>query len=126
MEPFFKGVKDDYCTEIEQTPDDGFVVAGTTDSYGTGGNNTFLVELNAHGDEGWFTTFGGQGYDHDIGLSRGADGGFTVATLSCAPSGTAANCTIGVIHTDSVGNERGKDGHSGPRGCNRYGVYHVG
>jgi hypothetical protein len=105
---FLKGVNNDYCTAIVQTPDDGFVVAGTTDSFGTGGNDTFLVQLNAHGDEGWFTTFGGQGYDHDIGLSRRTDGGFTVATLSCNPSGTAANCTIGVIHTDSGGNELGR------------------
>ena len=105
---FLKGANNDYCTAIVQTSDDGFVVAGTTDSFGTGGNDTFLVQLNAHGDEGWFTTFGGQGYDHDIGLSRRTDGGFTVATLSCNPSGTAANCTIGVIHTDSGGNELGR------------------
>ncbi|MGB7789191.1 PEGA domain-containing protein, partial [Methanoregula sp.] len=80
----------------------------TTDSYGTGGNETFLVQLNAHGDEGWFTTFGGEGYDRGIGLSRMADGGFTVATLSCNPSDTATNCTLGVIRTDSRGNELGR------------------
>ena len=91
-------MKNDYCTAIEQTPDDGFIVEGTTDSYVTGGNETFLVQLDAHGDEGWFTTFGGRGYDRGIGLSRMADGGFTVATLS-SPFHTATNCTLGVIRT---------------------------
>jgi hypothetical protein len=114
---FVKGTQDDYASAIVQTPDDGFVVAGTTDSFGNGGNDTFLSQLTAHGDEGWFATFGGPGNDRGITLSKRASGGFAVGTISCMPEGASANCTAVLIRTDSGGNEQGRSAVPVPEGA---------
>jgi hypothetical protein len=105
---FFKGSKNDVINAIVQTPDDGFIAAGTTASFGAGDNDTFLIKLNAHGDEEWFTTFGGQGDERGIALSPGTGGEYTLARSSCSPGGVSRNCNVAIIRTDSQGKEMGR------------------
>src|SRR6185436_16704036 len=44
---------------VEQTSDAGYIVAGTTSSFGAGGTDFYLVKTNVSGDTLWTRTYGG-------------------------------------------------------------------
>jgi len=60
---FFNGEKNDFISFINQTEDGGYIIAGTTESYGPpGGQHPFLLKMNEFGNKEWFTAFeSGQG-----------------------------------------------------------------
>ena len=58
---------------------DGYVIAGTTFSYGPGYDAMWLLKLDATGEQVWSRTFGGDSNDWGHALARTADGGFVVA-----------------------------------------------
>ena len=56
---FFKGEKNDFARFIRQTEDGGYIIAGTTESYGINGvPSTYLHKMNEFGNKEWFTTYG--------------------------------------------------------------------
>jgi hypothetical protein len=51
-----------YC--VRPTSDGGFIVAGSTESYGAGQSDFYLVKTNALGDSLWTRTYGGHHYEY--------------------------------------------------------------
>jgi hypothetical protein len=103
---FFQGKADDFATGLAQTPDEGFIVTGTTRSFGAGREDIFLLKLNGKGDEEWFTTFGGAEQDTAGSLALAPGGGFVIFGTSCPAQGPASSCTPVIIRTDDKGKER--------------------
>ena len=64
---------------IMQTPDDGFVVAGWTVSFGAGEADAWVLKLDSDGGVQWQSAFGGPGIDRVFSVSRASDGGYVVA-----------------------------------------------
>ncbi|MCJ7443654.1 MAG: hypothetical protein MUO26_03840 [Methanotrichaceae archaeon] len=62
----FGGSKDDVGMSLVQTRDEGYVIAGRTNSYGSGGADIWLLKVDSQGKELWNRTFGGQ--KDDVGL----------------------------------------------------------
>jgi hypothetical protein len=56
---------DDYAYSVKQTADGHYLVAGTTEGYGAGGSDAFLIKTDALGSRIWFRPYGGR-YD-DLG-----------------------------------------------------------
>ena len=48
---------------ITRTKDNGFILAGSTMSYGEGSNDMWVVKINNSGDTAWTKTFGGSSND---------------------------------------------------------------
>ncbi|MFC1860188.1 PKD domain-containing protein [Chloroflexota bacterium] len=71
----FGGSGYDYGRFIYQTTDGGYTVAGTTDSYGAGLRDFYLVKSDATGNVEWEQTFGGVSYETDLSAQQTADGG---------------------------------------------------
>ena len=69
----------DHCTSLIQTADDGFALAGYTESFGAGGEDFWLVRVDEDGDSLWSRSFGGEGDDGCYSLIQTADGGFALA-----------------------------------------------
>jgi len=76
---FYGGFGRSECRSIVQTPDGGYALAGTTNSFGAGGNDYWLLRINATGDSLWSCTFGGEGDDYCYSVAQTSDGGFALA-----------------------------------------------
>ncbi len=72
------GHNSDVCYSIIQTEDNGYVLAGSTDSYGAGGSDMWLVKIDKNGDPEWNTTFGGTGSESCFSLVQTEDNGFAL------------------------------------------------
>lgn len=81
----FGGTGRDYGQSVVQTMGDGgFVVAGYTLSFGAGGEDMWLVQVDMNGDLVWQKTLGGSSSDVAYSVQQTLDGGFIMTghTLS--------------------------------------------
>jgi hypothetical protein len=99
----FGGENNEFGQSVQQTSDGGFVVAGTTGSFGTGSGAVYLVKTDASGDELWSKTFGGSGYDSGNSLQQTGDGGFIIAGTT--DSFGAGDTDVYLVKTDANGTE---------------------
>ncbi len=56
----FGGQGNDIGYSVQQTADEGLIIAGRTDSWGSGGLDGWLIKTNIEGHEEWNYTFGGE------------------------------------------------------------------
>jgi regulation of enolase protein 1 (concanavalin A-like superfamily) len=64
---------------VTQSADGGFVVAGTSSSYGSGGYDVYLIKVNSLGDTLWTRTYGSTGWEQGSSIARTSDDGYIVA-----------------------------------------------
>ena len=72
----------DYGWDIHALPDGNFVVSGTTDSYGNGGEDVWVLKINQNGDTLWTATFGGTGEDQGRGIAVDDSGKIYISAKS--------------------------------------------
>lgn len=65
---------EDKGSAVISTYDDGFMIAGHTASFGTGGFDVYVVKTNSAGNELWQQTYGFVGDEYGYGIERVADG----------------------------------------------------
>ena len=75
----FDGWYDDVAKSIQQTKDGGYIVAGWTSSFGSGGHDVYILKLNSKGEVEWQKTFGEEGDDEANSIQQTKDGGYIVA-----------------------------------------------
>jgi len=78
----YGGVGNDEAYAVQQTADNGYVVAGMTDSYGAGSGDAWLLKLNSDGTVAWQKTYGGVGNDEAYAVQQTADNGYIVAGVT--------------------------------------------
>ena len=74
----FGGALSDIGVSVKQTNDGGFIIAGTTRSFGSGGQDVYLIKTNENGDTLWTKTFGGTSDDKAANVVRTNDNGYAV------------------------------------------------
>ena len=72
------GPGNDFGFSIEQTPDGGYVIAGTTNSKGVGGYDAYLIKTSASGNVEHEATFGSTGDDIAYDVHTTVDGGYVI------------------------------------------------
>ncbi|MHB8834492.1 MAG: tandem-95 repeat protein [Candidatus Methylomirabilia bacterium] len=82
------------------TPDGGYLVAGSTNSYGAGGYDIFLLKLDSALQPVWYKTFGEAFNDYPNKVYQRPDGNVVVVGNS---EYAAANNDMWVIETDPSG-----------------------
>ena len=78
----YGGAERDAAHCVQTTADGGFVLAGYTESFGSGERDVYLVRTDPKGEEIWARTFGGEYRDEAHHVEQTADGGFIVAGFS--------------------------------------------
>jgi hypothetical protein len=86
----YGGGGEDRAESIQEAAEGGYVLAGTTSSFGAGGRDAWLLKLGASGDIHWQKTYGGVADDSARAVHQTKDGGFIVAgeTRSIGAGGT--------------------------------------
>ena len=88
---FFGGPNSDAAYSVKQLPDEGYILMGSTDSYGAGVFDIYLLRTNSDGDSLWAKAIGTPYWDFGWAGQQTSDGGFMVAGYTSAPSGTDTN-----------------------------------
>src|SRR5690242_18917259 len=69
----YGGTGQEYFLTAAQTNDGGYIAAGTTQSFGAGGNDIFIVRTNSTGDTLWTRILGGAGFEEGACIIQTAD-----------------------------------------------------
>ncbi|MFZ8835347.1 MAG: hypothetical protein ACO2O5_14320, partial [Candidatus Caldipriscus sp.] len=59
----YGGTDNDWAYSVQQTSDGGYIVAGSTYSFGAGSYDIFLIKTDANGNIIWAKTYGGTDWD---------------------------------------------------------------
>jgi hypothetical protein len=97
------GAGDDEGWAVLETKDGGYLMAGVTESSGSGGKDLWLVKTYSDGYERWMKTFGGPGDDWGVDVLETKDGGYAVAGVSTSRGSSDADGWI--LKTDPDGNK---------------------
>jgi hypothetical protein len=100
---YYGGLEPEIGRAVRQTADGGYIIAGSTKSYGAGAYDVFLVKTDDLGNQQWTQTFGGSNYDMGYSVQLTQDGGYIVAGDS-ASYGTGI-CDAYLIKTNASGNQ---------------------
>jgi hypothetical protein len=97
----YGGGEQETAWSVVQTDDSGYVLAGYTDSYGSGKNDFFLVKTRPDGTLEWSATYGGTEDDYAYSVVQTFDDGYALA--GCTNSLGAGLMDLWLVKTDSAG-----------------------
>jgi hypothetical protein len=73
------GAGADFGWDVRATGDSGYIVVGFTNSFGTGGDDVYLIRTDADGDALWTRTYGGPEDERAWAFHETSDGGYVIA-----------------------------------------------
>jgi uncharacterized delta-60 repeat protein len=94
------GTDYDGGSSIQQTSDGGYVITGSTDSFGE--DDVFVIKLDSSGNLSWAKTVGGTENDYGSSIQQTSDGGYVITGYTY--SFGAGENDVFVIKLDSSGN----------------------
>jgi len=95
------GVENDRGVTVRETADGGFIVVGVNQSTGSGGEDIYLVRLDAEAKVRWESVFGGPGDDDGWSVLETASGGYLVAGFTNSEGKGGFDCLLAA--TDEKG-----------------------
>jgi len=95
FEKTYGGADYDNGSSVIQINDGSYIILGSTESYGAGDYDIYLLKTNPYGDTLWTRTFGGVGKEYGYDVIQNIDGGFTILGM--------INYDVGIIKTDVNG-----------------------
>lgn len=98
----YGGAGEDYGVTIQPAADSGYIICGSTTSFGSGGKDAWLVKIDEDGDTMWTKTYGGALEDVAYGVSVTADGGYVISGyINGTGAWTAGD--LWLVKTDHLG-----------------------
>ncbi len=99
----FGGTETEYAGDIKQTADGGYIIVGTTESYGSDYNKIWLIKTDEFGNELWSQLYGN--FDNQgNSVIQTSDGGYIIAGATWI-TGNNNYFDALLIKTDANGNE---------------------
>jgi|GEM_PF-6560992 len=98
----YGGAADDQAHAVTATDDGGYIVAGTSYSFGAGSADMLVIKTDANGDTTWTKTYGASSTEECFSVRQTSDKGFVLAGNSNSFTGSASRSYY-FIKTDSIG-----------------------
>jgi hypothetical protein len=98
----FGGSAFDLGTCVHQTSDGGYIIAGGTNSSGSGDRDAYLIKTDSNGTQQWNETFGGSAFEVANSVQLTSDGGYIV--VGGTDSFGNGNRDVFLIKTSGNGN----------------------
>lgn len=99
----FGGTQSEWGSSVRVTADGGYIIAGSTASYGAGSYDVYLIKCDTGGHQKWSKTFGGGSADYGSAVEQTEDGGYIITGYT--HSFGLGNSDVYLIKTDVNGNE---------------------
>ncbi|MBC7696639.1 MAG: T9SS type A sorting domain-containing protein [Burkholderiales bacterium] len=90
----------DFAHSMQQTSDGGFIIAGTTYSFGYGNADGYIVKTDANGNVTWSKTYGGKKDDEFKSVIETVDGKFALTGYSKSYSDSLGDTWLFKIETN--------------------------
>jgi len=116
----YGGTSGDWASSVQQTSDGGYILAGSTYTFGAGNYDAFLIKTDANGNVQWAKTYGGTDDDYAFSVQQTSDGGYIV--VGGTSSFGAGWGNIFLIKTDANGNVQWAKTYGGTSGDGAYSV----
>ena len=98
----YGGANGDVGYSVRQTTDGGYIISGTTCSFGDTLGDVWLIKTNASGDTLWTRTYSGVLGDAGLSVQQTADNGYIIAgTAGYGPP--SGNRDVWLIKTNATG-----------------------
>ena len=91
----FGGSDDERAYSVQQTFDGGYIITGSTQSFGNGSNDLYLIKTDGNGDSLWAKIYGGITSEWGYSVQQTSDGGYII--------GGTSSGDVWLIKTDSQG-----------------------
>ena len=99
----FGGANNDFANIVQQTIDGGFIIGGSTQSFGSGQSDIWLIKTDENGDSLWSTTLGNNNSEGGGFVQQTQDGGYIVAGTIRDSINNYSVSNIWLIKTDENG-----------------------
>ena len=99
----FGGNQFELSYSVKETTDNGYIILGETESFGSGKTDFYLIKTDENGNYEWSQTYGGVEDDYGSSLDITSDGGFILCGVT-ESFGINIQEDIWLIKTDDQGN----------------------
>jgi hypothetical protein len=108
FEQTFGGTGDDHAWSVQQTSDNGYIIAGYTESFGAGMRDIYVIKLDPGTELQWQKTYDGTNDDEGYSIQQTADGGYIITGFVSywCPDDATYQRDIVLIKIDQVGNQQ--------------------
>jgi hypothetical protein len=106
----YGGAGDDAGEYVQQTNDKGYILIGSTNSFGAGGYDVYLIKTDSLGDTLWTRTYGGSLDDYGYSVEQTNDHGYIITGSTRSFGEQFGN--VYLIKTDSLGNSGCNQGNT--------------
>lgn len=105
----YGGVFQEYGNDVIETSDNGYAVTGSTNSFGFGSNDAFILKTDSLGTFKWAKTYGDAWENKAVSIIQTLDGGFACVGNTTLNGTNVDSLNILFIKTDAYGNSNCKD-----------------
>lgn len=90
----FGGTGDDSVISVQETGDEGFILAGSTDLYGKGKTDAWIIKTDKNGTQKWSKILGGKDSDLALSIQQTSEGDFILAGVTYSYGNGSADAWI--------------------------------
>ncbi len=98
----YGGIQNDVCNQIKPTYDGGYIMIGTSNSFGCGNTDFYAVKIDSLGKHEWSRTYGGTENEEGFSVTPTFDHGY--AFVGFTDSYGNGGYDVLLVKTDSMGN----------------------